>query len=464
MFTKFKEKFIGTREFYSYVLAIAVPMILQNVVTNFVSLLDNIMVGQIGTDQMSGVAIANQFFFVFNITIFGAVSGPGIFGSQFRGKGDMKGQMYTFRFRVIMAAIIVAIAAFIFKTWDTELISLYLSEAGEAGNTTLALQYGKEYMGIMIWCLIPFAFGQAYASVLRECEETRIPMIGSISAVGLNLFLDYSLIFGKFGFPEMGVKGAAIATVVAKFIEAGVVIIWAHLHTERVGCMEGLYKSLFIPFDLVKNMIIKGTPLLMNEFFWALGMAVLNQCYAYRGLEVVAAQNISGTLTNLFGMVYLQLGASISIIVGQKLGSGNLEEAKDTDYKMIAFSVFVCIIVTIIMLPIARFFPLLYKTEQVVRDLATYFIIIVAFAMPMWAFTNACYFTLRSGGKTGITFIFDSVYTWVIIIPLVFVLSRFSPWSIRVIFAMVTYVEVIKCTLGFFMVRSGVWIKNLVDD
>lgn len=464
MFSKFKNKFIGSREFYAYVLAIAVPMILQNVVTNFVSLLDNIMVGQIGTEQMSGVAIANQFFFVFNITIFGAVSGPGIFGSQFRGKGDHKGQMHTFRFRLAVVTLIMLIGAFIFHFFDTALISLYLSDAGSTGDIALALQYGKEYLGIMILGLVPFAYGQAYSSVLRECEETRIPMIGSVSAVGLNLFLDYALIFGRFGFPQMGVKGAAIATVVAKFIEAGVVIIWAHLHADKIPCIKGLYRSIYVPFDLMKKMVIRGIPLLANEFLWAFGMAMLNQCYAYRGLEVVAAQNISGTLTNLFGMVYLQLGASISIIVGQKLGAGKLEEARDTDNKMIAFSVMVCILVCIIMLPLARIFPFLYKTEPVIRELATYFVIIVAFAMPMWAFTNACYFTLRSGGKTGITFIFDSVYTWVIIMPLVFMLTRFTSLPIRPIFAIVTYIEVIKCTLGYFMVKSDLWINNIVDD
>jgi len=464
MFRKFKEKYIGTREFYSYVLAIAVPMILQNLVTNFVSLLDNIMVGQIGTEQMSGVAIANQFIFVFNITVFGAVSGPGIFGAQFRGKGDNVGQMYTFRFRLFVVAAITVIAALIFHNWDTELISLYLTEAASAGDTALALKYGKEYLSIMIWCLVPFAFGQAYASVLRECEYTRIPMIGSISAVGINLFLDYSLIFGKFGMPQMGVRGAAIATVVSKLVEAIVVIVWTHLNKKKVGCIEGVYKSLFVPLSLVKGMILKGAPLLANEFLWAFGMAMISQCYSVLGLEVVAASNISSTITNLFGMVYIHLGASISIVVGQKLGAGKLEEAKDADNKMLVFSVLVCMGVALLMLPLARFFPYVYKTEAAVKKLATFFIVISAFAMPLWAFTNGCYFTLRSGGKTGITFIFDSVYTWLVIIPLVYSLTHFTSLPIRTVYVTVTYIEVIKCTIGYFMVRSNAWIKNIVDD
>ena len=149
MFRKFKNTFIGTKDFYIYVLGIAIPMILQNAITNFVSFLDNIMVGQIGTEQMSGVAIANQLIFVFNLCIFGGVSGAGIFGTQFFGKGDIEGQKYTFRFKVYICTAITALALLLGTRYSTELISLYLNDTGSIGDITLALNYGKQFLLIM---------------------------------------------------------------------------------------------------------------------------------------------------------------------------------------------------------------------------------------------------------------------------------------------------------------------------
>ena len=203
---------------------------------------------------------------------------------------------------------------------------------------------------------------------------------------------------------------------------------------------------------------------MLNEMLWASGMAVIAQCYAVRGLEVVAAQNISSTITNLFNIVYIQLGGCISIVVGQLLGAGKIEEAKDADNKMIFFSVSCCAGVSVLMVLIGGLFPSIYNTEASIKALAETFIIISALVMPLCAFSHCAYFTLRSGGKTIVTFLFDSVYTWVLIIPFAFVLSRYTALSITLVFFLVQFTEIIKVILGFFMVRSGVWLQNIVDE
>lgn len=461
-------KYIDKRDYYKRLylnlLGIAIPLIIQNLITNFVSMLDNIMVGQIGTPQMSGVSIVNQFMFVFNITVFGAVSGASIFGTQFFGKGDHEGQKYTVRFRLILVTIIIAIFMIVLSVFGTPLIKLFLSENDSPEMFSETLSYGLDYLNIMILSMIPFGIGQAYSSVVRECGETKIPMYGSIAAIGINLFLDYGLIFGELGMPKLGVAGAAIATLIAKIIEALVVIIWVHTHAERNKYAVGLYKGLYIPEYLTKQMIIKGTPLLFNEFLWALGMAVIAQCYSVRGLEVVAARNIATTITNLFNVVFVQMGASIGIIIGTKLGAGKLEEAKEIDRKLISFSVLVTCIVALPMIPLAKLFPMMYNTETTVRDLATFYIVVQAIAMPIWAYTNGCYFTLRSGGKTGVTFLFDFLFSWVVMIPLAFVLTHFTTMNIRLLIVIVTFSEIIKVVAGFFLVKSGIWINNLVNN
>lgn len=462
MLRKFRKKFIGDKEFYHHVLLLSVPMIVQNAITSFVSFLDNIMVGQIGTEQMSGVAIVNQLMFVFNICIFGGVSGAGIFGTQFYGKGDHEGQKYTFRFKLYACLAITAVALLLFGFLDTQLISLYLSDSGSVGDVALALKYGKEYLAIMTIGLIPFAIGQIYINTIRETGQTMIPMLASAAAVFTNLILDYVLIFGVFGIPAMGVRGAAIATVVARFAECLTVVIWTHTHTSQNLYIIGAYKGFGIPKSILADVIKKGTPLMLNEMFWAAGMAVISQCYAVRGLEVVAAQNISSTISNLFNIVYLQLGGCISIVVGQLLGAGKIEEAKDADNKMIFFSVACCAGISVIMIFLGRLFPSIYNTEASIKELARIFIIISALAMPLCAFSHCTYFTLRSGGKTGVTFLFDSVYTWVLIIPFAAVLSRYTTLHITAVFFLIQFTEIIKVVIGFFMVKSGVWMQNIV--
>lgn len=464
MLQKLKNKFIGDRAFYQKVLFLAVPMIIQNAITSFVSFLDNIMVGQIGTEQMSGVAIVNQLIFVFNICIFGGVSGAGIFGTQYYGKGDYEGQKYTFRFKLYACLIITAIAMLLFGYADAPLISLYLSENGSIGDISLALSYGQEYLAIMMIGLIPFAVSQTYINTIRESGQTLAPMIASIVAVFTNLLLDYILIFGVLGAPAMGVAGAAIATVIARFIECFIVVIWTHKNPNKNPYITGAYRGFSIPCSILKEIIKKGAPLMLNEMLWACGMAVITQCYSFRGLEVVAAQNISSTITNLFNIVYIQLGSCISIVVGQLLGAGKLKEAKDADNKMIFFSVSCCACVSLIMVSLGGLFPAIYNTEESIKELAKIFIIISALVMPLCAFSHCAYFTLRSGGKTVVTFLFDSVYTWVLIIPFTYILSHYTSLPIITVFFLVQFTEIVKVIIGFFMVKSNVWLQNIVNE
>lgn len=463
MLQRFKKKFIGDRDFYARVLYLVLPMIIQNAITSFVSFLDNIMVGQIGTEQMSGVAIVNQLLFVFNICVFGGVSGAGIFGTQFYGKGDYEGQKYTFRFKMYACLAIAAVALCLFGFLDEELISLYLNDTGSVGDIGLALKYGKEYLLIMMASLLPFAVNQAYVNTIRESGQTFVPMVASITAVLTNLVLDWLLIFGIGIFPEMGVAGAAVATVIARLVECGIVLVWTHTHAEQNPFICGAYRSLRIPKKICLDILKKGTPLMLNEMLWASGMAVIAQCYAVRGLEVVAAQNISSTITNLFNIVYLQLGSSISIIVGQLLGAGKVEEAKDADTKMIFFSVGCCTVVAAVMALVGRFFPSIYNTEESIKELARTFITISALVMPLCSFSHCSYFTLRSGGKTIITFLFDSVYTWVIVIPFAYMLANHTALPVTMVFFLVQFTEITKVTMGFFMVKSGIWVQNIVE-
>lgn len=461
--SSFRSKYIGDRAFYSRIIHLALPMIAQNAITSFVSFLDNIMVGTIGTEQMSGVAIVNQLLFVFYLCIFGGLSGAGIFGTQFYGKGDYEGQKYTHRFKVFISGLITVIALFLFTGAGTELIQLYLSDSGSVGNVELALQYGLQYLGIMMIGLVPYAIGQTYVNSIRECGHTLIPMAAGMAAMITNLILDVILIFGLGPIPAMGVKGAAVATVISRFIECAIILIWTHSHKEENPYIVGAYRSIYIPKNILKDIFIKGTPLMMNEMFWAAGMAAIAQCYAVRGLEVVAAQNISSTISNLFNVVYIQLGACIAIIVGHSLGAGKIEEAKDLQRKMTFFSVGCCAAVSVIMILLGRIFPNLYATEESIKELARVLITISAAVMPVCAYCHCSYFTLRSGGKTVVTFLFDSVYTWLVVIPAATFLAKYTELPIALVFFLVQSLEFVKAIIGYFMIKSGSWLQNIVE-
>ncbi len=459
----FLRRYIGDKRFYHSVLTVAVPMIVQNTITNFVSLLDNIMVGQVGTEQMSGVAIVNQLLFVYNLCIFGGLAGAGIFTAQYFGQGDEEGVRHTFRYKLWLAALLTVLALVLLLCAGTPLIQLYLSGQSDGTDPALALSSGLSYLHVMLWGLVPFMLVQAYTSTLRECSETVLPMKAGIAAVMINLLGNWLLIYGNLGLPRLGVVGAGVATVISRWAEALIVLIWAHTHTHRCRWMKGMYRTLRVPGALVRRFLIKGSPLLLNEGLWSAGQAFLTQCYSVRGLSVIAAMNISSTINNLFTMMFFTIGSSISIVVGQLLGAGRMEEAKDTDRKMIVFAMLIAAGVALVVFLTAPLFPLLYNTTEQTRELAASFMRVAAIFMPQMAFLNATYFTLRSGGKTIITFLFDSVAVWVVSIPIAFVLSRYTGLHVVWINACVQMGDWAKCVLGYILVRRGVWVHNIVE-
>lgn len=457
-------KLIGTKSFYRMVFLIAIPIMLQNGITNFVSMLDNIMVGQVGTNPMSGVAIINQLLFVFNVCVFGAISGAGIFGAQFFGSGDQKGQQFTFRYKIWICGIILTAGLLIFWFGGRELSLLYLNDEGSAADVAATLGYAEQYLRVMMIGLPPYVVTQIYASSLRETGQTIEPLKAGIIAVVVNLCLNYVLIFGKFGMPALGVVGAAIATVTSRFVECAYIVIWTHYNAEQNPYMIGIYRSFRIPRKLVIEIFCKGTPLLVNEVMWASGMAVLAQCYSVRGLAVVAAVNITSTLFNVISVVYLSFGDAIAIMVGRQLGANRFDEAKDIAYKLIAFAVFSCVITGALLGVLGPIFPKLYDTTAEIQNMACGMIWINAFCMPLFGFLHACYFTLRSGGKTGITFLFDSGYLWIIMVPVTYVLSRYTAVTILTLYFVSKFIEFGKCILGWVLVTRGAWINNMVSS
>ena len=458
------KKYIGDREFYRKLRKIMIPVLIQNVITNFVSMLDNIMVGRVGTEQMSGVAISNQILFVFNLCIFGGLAGAGIFTAQFYGKKDDEGVRATFRAKIWAAGGILLAGMIIVAALGENIISQFIHEGKDNLDMAATLAYGKRYLSVMFFQMPLFAILNVYSSTLRETGDARLPMRAGIAAVGVNLLFNYMLIYGKLGAPKLGVVGAAIATVISRVAECVIVIGKTHIRSDKPSYIRGIYSTIRVPGNLAKNIFVKGFPLLINELLWSSGMTLVNQILSLKGLEVVSAENISTTVSNLFFCAFFATGTSISIIIGQLLGAGELEKAVDEDRKLLAFSVALCTVVGAVMIAMAPLFPRIYNTTDIVRNLAAKMLTIAAIMMPFNAFSHGSYFTLRSGGKVFVTFLFDSGFVWAVSIPLTLALVKLTDMPIVPVYFISYAADAIKCIIGYFLIKSRVWVNNIVGS
>ena len=458
----FRRTFIGDRQFYRAVIALILPIIVQNTVSNVVNLLDNVMVGSLGTIEMSGVAIANQLMFVYNLAIFGGIGGAGIFGAQFVGAGDGERFRETVRYRLGIAFLLTALGCAVLYFFRDPLISLYLTGEGSPEEAQAMLRSGHEYLGVILLSLLPFAVSQCYSSSLRETGETVLPMVSSIAAVLVNLVFNYLLIFGKFGFPALGVKGAAIATALSRFVELGILLLFTHAGG-RFPFMKGVYSRFRIERKLLGEITVKSMPLLLNEFLWSFGMTTLTAIYSTCGLTVVAALNISSTIANIFNTFFFSTGTAVAVMVGQALGSDDIEGAKLLVWKITFFAVALSASIAVLLYIAAAYIPDIYNTEQSVRALATSFMRTGAVFMVFHAIAHCCYFTLRSGGKTIITMLFDCGYTWIAAVPAAYLLVHTLDLPISTLYFLSMLVDVVKAALGVIVVRTGLWARNIAS-
>lgn len=459
------KRYIGDRSFYRRILAVAIPMIIQNGITMFVSLLDNIMVGQVGTVQMGGVSIVNQLIFIFNLTVFGISTGAGVFSAQFFGCKDYQGVRYTMRYRLITSVAVSALAIGIFLFADDSLIGLFLTGEGNPADAMQILEYGKDYLYIMLFGLLPFALSSAYAGTLREGGQAVVPMVAGAIAVGVNLVFNYILIFGHLGAPAMGAKGAAIATVISRYVELAVIVCWTHCNPDKNPFVPGLLKSLYIPLSLVKKLILKGIPLMCNEILWSLAVTFMSQCYSTCSLDVVNAVNISSTVNNLFNVVMISIGNTAGILLGHMLGAEqSRDEIRTQSRQMIALSLVTGIFFGGLLASISHVFPQLYNTSDSIRATAASMILITAILKPNLALVHTCYSIIRAGGKTWMTFINDSGFMCCVSAPLAFVLTQFTELPFLAVFFLCQMPEILKMILSFILLRGDAWMQNLTHE
>lgn len=457
------KKFIADKKFYKTLLAIVIPIILQQFITQFVSLVDNLMIGNVGNSEMTGVSLANQLLFVFNLAIFGSLSGASLFASQYYGAENKQGYQQTFKFKWLIGCLIVIIATLIFIFFDDQLLSFFInSKEGEYSDPSVVLNSGKSYLLIMLIGNVPFLIKEIYATSLREMKQTFIPMLCGIIAIGVNLLFNGLLIFGLLGFPKLGVLGAAIATVISRFVEMGIVLIYTHVKIKKFYFLNGAYKGNRLSLFSIKKFLPKTLLLITNETLWAGGLTLMLSCYAYRGLDIVSSFNIANTISNVFITIGTSLGNASAIIIGAMLGAKETEVAKQSSYRIMGFAFVISIIFSIIQIICSFIIPNIYDSSEEIKIMARNLIIISALLLPFNSVNSVCYFTLRAGGRMLITILFDSVFVIMVRVPIAFVLSHFTGLSIYWVFFFATAIDLIKIFVGYYLINKGIWIRYIV--
>lgn len=446
-------KIFGDRYFYKKVYTVAIPIILQQFITAVVQLIDNIMVGNLGEVAISSVATVNQIFFVVILVTFGIVGGAGIFSAQYFGAKDFDKLKQTFRIKIISSVCISIIAILFITIFKKNLVGIFLDKNSE----TFAA--GIEYLNIAIFTLLPLSISTSIGFTFREVAKPVIPMTTSIIAIITNTTLNYLLIFGNFGFPQLGVEGAAIATLIARIVELIALLYFVRKHGLVFSTR---LKELFsIKLDVVKSVVRKALPLTLNELLWSLGVASQFKGYALRGTEAVAGYQISYTVFQIAFVLFAGLSGAINVMVGNSLGANKLEEARDNAFKLIALGVQMAIFISLILLSSSNLILSLYDITEVTSKIVSYNMITLAIFFPLFVVSVGCFFTMRAGGDVKSTLIMDALFMWLVPVPLALILGYFTKLEIYEMFIIVQSTEILKVSIAVYYYRKGKWVKNL---
>lgn len=450
MFKVFRDK-----KFIKQFFLVAFPVMIQQLIAFFVSLIDTLMISGVSNEAVSAVYAVNQLSFFMFVVIGGILAGAGIFIQQFFGSKDEKRLIETHRYKLVIGVIFLVIAlpiAFIFGKYVIEFYSHNDDNPGLIYNLAL------EYMPLILIGFIPYVFTAAYSTTLRETGKTIEPMIASGVAVLVNTLFNYLFIYVA----KLGVQGAAIATFMARISE--LVVLLLIVEKKKFIPLKAIFPGFKIEPLLMKTISKKTLPLLGNEIAWASGMVLISLAYAQRA-NVLSALSIVSTMGNIFMIIFTGLSVGISVMVGNSLGANKIQEAKESVKKLYVLGVTISLIFGIIMAALSPVIPLIFL-EVSLDQKALASQLIAVYSSFLWAFSlsTGVYMTLRAGGKSLLTFLLDSGTMWLIIVPLSWILASFTSLPLIWIYVAVQSVDVIKCTIGLLIIRKGTWINNLTLD
>lgn len=447
--------------FYRTLLAIAVPIILQNLMQTFINMLDTIMVGRLGAVQIASVGLGNQVFFMLNMVLFGISSGGSIFVAQFWGKKDIAGIQHTLGITLSASVIVSLIFATGALFFPKTIIGLY-------SNDAVVIAEGARYLRIVGICYPMFAINFAYQIAFRSTEHVRLPMVSTAVSLVLNVVFNLLLIFGfhfnigsfEIVVPAYGVAGAAAATVIARAGELLMTLIYSYVHHfEAAGKLRALFG---FSREFIARMFRIGIPVLINETLWGLGITIQNSIYAHAGTDAIAAFNITNTVNQLTWVFFIGVGNAAAVIIGKKIGSGEENEARAYAGRFSWFTPLMGVFFGALLFPLSRLLPYIFNVEPYIIGISQSMLYVLMCMYPFHAFNMLLIVGIcRSGGDTIFAAFNDNGWMWVVAIPLGVVAAfvwHAAPW---VIFACLESEQIFKTLLGIWRIRSGKWLRNV---
>lgn len=446
---------LGDREFYRTMLAIALPVTIQQLISSLLNMLDVLMVGQLGDASIAALGLSNQVFFLLTLLLFGLTSGAAVFTTQYWGQRDVANIRRVLGISLsigLVAAGIFTIAAFFFPT---KVLGLYT-------NDKEVIAIGARYLQIVSLTYIMLAVSGAFQSTLRSVQLVRLPMIVSLVALTFKTGLGYILIFGKFGLPKMGVEGAAYSTLAARLIEVTLVLMLSYgLRTPAAARLRELF-NFNLPF--LGRVLRTTMPAVYNEIIWSFGVTSYNAIYAHIGTDAIAAVNVNGTVENLAFVTYIGIGTACAIMVGNSIGAGDQERAFRLGRIFLALGVVVSLFTALIVLIFTPHLIGLYQISPTTAAYSRQLLIIYAFTIWLRS-TNFMLFIgiLRAGGDTRYALFVEACTMWLVGVPLAALGGLVFHLPVPFVYGLILVEELVKFIIVFPRYQSRRWIHDLVS-
>ena len=432
---------------------IAVPVTLQSMLQASFSIVDQIMIGQLGETNISAVGLGSNFSLIFSVVIGAVGAVAGILIAQFMGAEDKKEAWCSFDVSLICGIMISALFLLAAGAFPLQILGLYTEDIS-------IINTGAVYFRIVAFSYIPMAVSNILSAWLRCREHATIPFLASFGAVAVNTGLNYLLIFGKLGFPRMEIKGAAIATLISQLFNLVFIVIGFVICNRRDGDKPVL--SLHFKKITIRDYLVMIMPILVSEFLWSLGQNVESAVYGHLGTSNLAAYTLTGPIQGLIVGALSGLSAAAGVMIGKRLGRKEYDEAYAESKKIMYAGLAGSVVVASLLILLAGVYTGLYRVDNSVKKLGRILLIVFALYAPVKVENMILSGgIIRSGGNTKIIMVIDIVGTWCIGIPLCLLAAYVFRWGIVGVYALLTTEEIFRLAVALVIFRKRKWMISL---
>lgn len=444
------------KSFYKNLFVLTLPIVLQSLITSSLNMLDTMMIGKVGETELASVGIANQYYFLFTLFILGIAGGGGVLIAQLWGNNDKKNIKKVLSKSLIISLMVISIFLILGLMVPGKIIALFNNDAS-------VVTVGSQYLTITVISYVFTGISFVFASALRSIGNTKLPMFASLLGLTVNGVLNYALIFGNFGMPELKTQGAAIATLIARICECSLILFVVYFKDRilniRLSDLKGLSSKLSATLTNVT------LPIVLNEACWGFGNVTYMAIYSHIGKRATASMQICSTIMNLFMIFAFGLSYAAVVVVGNEIGANREDVAKESSKKIAKISILIALILGIVLFGLAKPIVSFFNVSDEVKLSSTYILYVYSAIMTIKVFNMVMIVgILRGGGDATYGSILQGITLWFIGIPLAFVAASILHLPVHVVVGFTAIEEIIK---GIFMVkrfRSFKWIRNMVKD